>query len=204
VVWADARCNALKGPLDGEEFREGLAERLGLDPTEVVFAGEATPERPATSLQGVRSLQADRSVVRLDPAAGEELTRAWRWLRAALDPRFTKRDLATEVITQHLGDLRARYVGEDEEWPDPLPCLFGKRERSLPTGRRELSRNPKVLRAREHTKVSGELLRWARAGLEYRRRHGQPELTLFEWVSEAFAEKLEREASTYPELSWVS
>jgi 5-methylcytosine-specific restriction endonuclease McrA len=39
LVWADARCNALKGPLDVEEFREGLAERLGLDPAQVVFAG---------------------------------------------------------------------------------------------------------------------------------------------------------------------
>jgi hypothetical protein len=81
LVWADARCNALKGPLDAEEFREGLAERLGLDPTQVVFAGEATPERPATGLQAVRSLQADRSVVRLDPVAGDELNKAWRWLR---------------------------------------------------------------------------------------------------------------------------
>jgi hypothetical protein len=81
LVWADARCNALKGPLDVEEFREGLAERLGLDPTQVVFAGEATPERPATGLQAVRSLPADRSVVRLDPVAGDELNKAWRWLR---------------------------------------------------------------------------------------------------------------------------
>jgi hypothetical protein len=69
LVWADARCNALKGPLDAEEFREGLAERLGLDPAQIVFAGEATLERPATSLQAVRSLQADRSVVRIDPIA---------------------------------------------------------------------------------------------------------------------------------------
>jgi hypothetical protein len=197
LVWADARCNALKGPLDVEEFREGLAERLGLDPAQVVFAGEATPDRPATRLREVRSLQADRSVVRIDPIAGEELNRAWRWLRVALDPRLTKRDVATEAILEHLRELRARYVGEDE-WPDPNLYLFEVEDRPPPTGRRELSRTPRVLQTREHTKVAGELLVWARAALEYRRRHGQPELTLFEWVSEAFAEKLEREASRYP------
>jgi len=197
LVWADARCNALKGPLDVEEFREGLAERLGLDPAQVVFAGEATPQRLATRLQEVRSLQADPSVVRLDPIAGDELSRAWRWLRAALDPRLTKRDVATEAILSHLAELRARCVGEDE-WPDPTLYLFEIEDRPLPTGRRELSRRPKILQAREHTKVAGELLAWARAALEYRRRHGQPELTLFEWVSEAFAEKLEREFSHYP------
>jgi hypothetical protein len=197
LVWADARCNALKGPLDAEEFREGLAERLGLDPTQVVFAGEATPERPATNLATVRSLQADRSVVRIDPIAGDELNKAWRWLRAALDPRVTKREVATEAILTHLAELRARYVGEDD-WPDPALYLFEVEDRPLPTGRRELSRNPRILQAREHTKVAGELLVWARAALEYRRRHGQPELTLFEWVSEAFAEKLERESRRHP------
>ena len=194
MVWADARCNALKGPLDAEEFREGLAERLGVDPAQVVFAGEATPERPATRLHAVRSLQADRSVVRIDPIAGEELNRAWRWLRAAVDPQLTKRDVATEAILAQLAELRARYVGEDE-WPDPNLYLFDVEDRPPPTGRRELSRNPRVLQSREHTKVAGELLVWARAALAYRRRHGQPERTLFEWVSEAFAEKLERESS---------
>src|SRR4051794_986502 len=107
LVWADARCNALKGPLDVEEFRGGRAERLGLDPAQGVFAGEATPQRLATRLQGVRSLQADPSVVRLDPIAGDELSRAWRWLRAALDPRLTKRDVATEAILLTVGALRS-------------------------------------------------------------------------------------------------
>jgi hypothetical protein len=197
LVWADARCNALKGPLDAEEFREGLAERLGLEPAEVVFAGEATLERSATNLGTVRSLQADRSVVRIDPIVGDELNKAWRWLRAALDPRVTKREVATEAILSHLAELRSRYVGEND-WPDPALYLFEVEDRPLPTGRRELSRMPRILQAREHTKVAGELLAWARAALQYRRRHGQPELTLFEWVSEAFAEKLERESTRYP------
>jgi hypothetical protein len=130
LVWADARCNALKGPLDVEEFREGLAERLGVDAAQVVFAGEATPERPATRLHAVRSLQADRSVVRIDPIAGDELNRAWRWLRAALDPQLTRRDVATEAILTHLAELRTRYVGEDE-WPDPNLYLFEVEDRPL-------------------------------------------------------------------------
>ncbi|HEY4589827.1 MAG TPA: hypothetical protein VII86_11410, partial [Thermoanaerobaculia bacterium] len=84
----------------------------------------------------------------------------WRWLRAALDPRLTKRDVATEAILSHLAELRARYVGEDE-WPDPTLYLFEIEDRPLPTGRRELSRRPKILQAREHTKVAGELLAWS-------------------------------------------
>ena len=45
---ACVRCNALKGPLDVEEFREGVAERLGLAAADLVFAGEAARDRPAT------------------------------------------------------------------------------------------------------------------------------------------------------------
>lgn len=64
--------NDLKGPLALEEFREGLAERLGLAVDQLVFAGEATPERPVTqAIHNVRSLAADRSAVRIDPADPE-------------------------------------------------------------------------------------------------------------------------------------
>ena len=86
TVSACAPCNDLKGPLSLEEFRQGLAERIG---TDVVFAGEATPDHAATPLAGrVRSLAGDRSVVRLDPAVGEELQAAWRYLRSTESPEI--------------------------------------------------------------------------------------------------------------------
>lgn len=63
--------------------------------------------------------------------------------------------------------------------PEPALSLFEIEERPLPTGRRELSLTPKVLRERESTKVAGVLLEWARAAVEHRRRCGEPEPQLF-------------------------
>jgi len=114
TVLSCARCNALKGPLNIDEFREGLAERLGVQPSDVVFAGEATTDRPATTaIATVRSLAADRSVVRIDPAVGEGLHRAWRYLRTG-DRGLTRRDLASAGIAAHLDKLRQRLdLGEE-------------------------------------------------------------------------------------------
>ncbi len=50
IVWACAPCNDLKGECDREQYREGIAERLGLSPKAVT---------------AVQSLEADRSVVSL-------------------------------------------------------------------------------------------------------------------------------------------
>jgi HNH endonuclease len=110
TVLACARCNSLKGPLNLEEFREGIAERLGLTSAEVIFAGEATPERPTTGrIVSVRSLAAERSVVRIDPAVGEELHKAWLYLRSISgDSQITRRDLASTGIAEHLDELRER------------------------------------------------------------------------------------------------
>jgi hypothetical protein len=36
--------------------------------------------------------------------------------------------------------------------------------------------------ARQHTKAPGELLDWARAGVEHRRANGEPELQLLDWI----------------------
>jgi hypothetical protein len=89
VVDACASCNHLKGRLTVDEFRRALAVRLGI--AEVTFAGEAG-ERPATPIRSIRSLGADREVVRVDPMAGVRLSRAVRFLRTLGRPGFTAKD----------------------------------------------------------------------------------------------------------------
>jgi hypothetical protein len=96
-----------------------------------------------------------------------------------------------------------RYVG-GSTWPDPAPALFDEpAEPTRFTGRRDLARSPKVLQPREKTSVSGELLDWARAGVEYRREHDEPHLQLVEWVNAAFVAALQADAERlggYPSL----
>lgn len=198
VVDACAHCNDLKGPLDLDEFRQGLGERLGLPAAAVVFFGEATSVRGATPhLRTVRSLGADRSVVRIDPSTGEELQRAWRYLTTSGRGRLTRRELASEAIARHLAGLRGA-LGLGGEWPEPNLTLFETEPRSL-TGRNELSQLPRVAQARQHTKVPGDLLDWARAGVEARRAAGETDLTLVEWMEEAMTAQIRRDAERLPE-----
>jgi hypothetical protein len=202
VVRACAPCNDLKGPLQLNEFRQGVAERLGVEVHSVVFAGEATPERPATpTVQAIRSLEADRSVVRLAPEAKAELEQALRFLRGVISPTLTQRDLATAAVAEHLDGLRARYVGGAQTtWPHPSPSLFDDEDPEASpvlTGRRELGQTPKVTQHREKTSVAGDLLDWARAGVEYRRSHGEPELQLVEWINAAVRAALEADSARF-------
>lgn len=196
TVTSCGRCNALKGPLDIEEFRLGLAERLGIDVAGVVFAGEATDLRPATRIAGIRSLAADRSVTRIDPAVGEELDRAWRYLRATGDSRLSRKELASEGIAAHLDVLREN-LGLGEEWPEANLSLF-ELDRPARTGRNQLAQSARVPMDRQHTKVPGELLDHARAGVEYRRSHGEPDLTLLDWIAEALGAQLAADTERLP------
>jgi hypothetical protein len=108
VVWACAHCNDRKGELGQQQYREGLAERLGMTPDQIVFAGEATAERPMTgAIVTVASLGADRAVVRVAPEVKEQLERACDFLRSILSPMLTQRDLASTGITEYLDQLRA-------------------------------------------------------------------------------------------------
>jgi hypothetical protein len=79
--------NRLKGDRTVQEFRAAVAERLGLEVAEVVFAGEATAERPASSLDGIDTLVDDRDTVRLLPEVGRALRRAVLALRSRGLPR---------------------------------------------------------------------------------------------------------------------
>jgi hypothetical protein len=128
VVEACAPCNHLKGRLTVEEFRRALALRLGVP--EVTFAGEAGEGRPATPIRAVRSLGADREVVRVDPVAGDRLSRAVRFLRTTGRPSLTVKDAATDAIHCWCDDLAARHLEPGEDFPADggAPTLFGSDE----------------------------------------------------------------------------
>ena len=125
IVDACASCNHLKGRLTVDEFRRALAVRLGV--TEVVFAGEAGEGRPATPITSVRSLGADREVVRVDPLAGDRLSRAVRFLRTMGRTGFTAKDAVTEAVHAWCDGLASRYLGPGEDFPADggAPSLFG-------------------------------------------------------------------------------
>lgn len=209
LVRACAPCNDLKGPLQLEEYRQGLAERLGIDTASLVFAGEATAQRPATPMMdAVRSLEADRCVVRLAPTAKLQLEQALRFLRSVLSPTLTQRDLATAAVVEHLDRLRRQYLDDDDatSWPNPAPGLFGDDDEEVPlvTGRRELCRTPKVRQSVEKTSIGGAALDWARAAVQYRRAHGEPDVRLLHVINEAVLRALEADAARSPDFPTLS
>lgn len=162
----------------------------------LVTATSTTPR-----IGSIRSLAADRSVTRIDPDVGEELQRAWRYLRAAGDSQLSRKDLASEAIAGHLDALR-ESLGVREEWPEANLSLF-EMARPARTGRSQLAQGRRVPLDRQHTKVPGELLDHARAAVEYRRARGEADLTLLDWIGNAMAAQLAAEAaqlSDYPSL----
>jgi hypothetical protein len=72
-------------------------------------------------------------------------------------------------------------------------------ERPALTGRNNLSQLPRVPMDRQHTKVPGELLDHPRAGVEYRQAHGEPSLTLLDWIAEAISVALAADAVRFPD-----
>jgi hypothetical protein len=125
VVDACASCNHLKGRLTVDEFCFALAVRLGVP--EVIFAGEAGEGRSATPIRSVRSLGADREVVRVDPLAGERLSRAVRFLRTVGRPGFTAKDAVSDAIHRWCDELATKYLERGEDFPADggAPSLFG-------------------------------------------------------------------------------
>ena len=96
VVRACEPCNHLKGKLTLEEFRAALERRLGV--STVVFAGEATPESPATPIGSVRTLAGTQAVVKLDPVVAERLDRALTWLGRRGRGRLTRKDAVSAAV----------------------------------------------------------------------------------------------------------
>ncbi len=115
--------------------------------------------KPAGRIASVRSLGADQAVVRLDPAVGEELEAAWRYLRSTGRPRVTRRDLASAGIANYLAALRDELV-DGEPWPEPNLTLFDAEERSRVHGRTDLSRTPRVPTPRVCAVWTARFLSW--------------------------------------------
>jgi hypothetical protein len=203
VVDACASCNHLKGRLTVDEFRRALAVRLGVP--EVVFAGEAGEGRPVTPITSVRSLGADREVVRVDPLAGDRLSRAVRFLRTMGRTGFTAKDAATEAVHAWCDALAARYLGPGEDFPADggAPSLFGDdsegQNRILRPG--ELSSTPRVPAAREVTRISGPVLERTRLAVAVLRQREDPDLLLMGLVDAAVLRLVTEVEARYPELS---
>jgi hypothetical protein len=164
VVYACASCNHLKGRLTVDEFRKALAVRLGVP--EVVFAGEAGEGRPATPISSIRSLGADREVVRVDPVAADRLSRAVRFLRTTGRTSLTAKDAVSEAIHRWCDELAGKHLGPGEDFPADggAPSLFGDggEEQSPILQPGELSSTPKVSLPRDVTRISGPVLERAR------------------------------------------
>src|SRR5215213_8089252 len=203
IVDSCASCNHLKGRLTVDEFRRALAVRLGV--TEVVFAGEAGEWRPATPITSVRSLGADREVVRVDPLAGDRLSRAVRLLRRMGKPSLTSKDAVTEAVQRWCDELATKYLKPGEDFPADggAPALFGEDEEEqapiLQPG--ELSSTPKVSVAREVTRISGPVLERARGAVVVLRQREDPDLLLMGFVDAAVLRLAAEVETRYPELS---
>jgi HNH endonuclease len=201
VVDACASCNHLKGRLTVDEFRRALAVRLGVP--EVTFAGEAGEGRPGTPIRSVRSLGADREVVRVDPLAGDRLSRAVRLLRTMGRPGFTAKDAATEAIQRWCDELAAKYLNPGEDFPADggAPSLFGDdggvQSPILQPG--ELSSTPKVSLPRDVTRISGPVLERARKAVAMLRQREDPDLRLMSFVDAAVLRLVAEVERRYPE-----
>jgi hypothetical protein len=203
VVAACASCNHLKGRLTVNEFRRALAVRLGVP--EVTFAGEAGKGRPATAIRSIRSLGADREVVRVDPVAGDRLSRAVRFLRTMGRPNFTAKDAATDAVQRWCDELATKYLDAGEDFPadgGALSLFGGEQEDQSPILQPgELSSTPKVPLPREVTRISGPALGRAREAVAVLRQREDPELLLMSFVDAAVLRLVAEVETRYPELS---
>lgn len=175
--------NRLKGDRTVEEFREALAERLGIEASAVVFAGEAGPERPATPLAGIESLVDERDAVRLLPEAGRALRRAVVTLRSRGLPRVNLTSLASRYIAEGIsrdaerfrGDRLFELAGDDWELPEPAPEAA-------------IELNPaKVVLPRRVVRIDSRLHESLIAAVLFLRTRGRPGLGLVDAVDAAAA-----------------
>ncbi|MFZ0226553.1 MAG: hypothetical protein WAL41_06355 [Mycobacterium sp.] len=198
VVRSCGPCNHLKGKLTLEEFRSALQRRLGADA--VVFAGEARPDLPATTIASVRSLASTPDVVKLDPLTGDRLDRALAWLRAR-GRGVTRKDAVSAAVEAWLDDLAAAELdGADFPEDAVLPFEgFGPEPIFRPG---ETSQTPRSVWDREVTKVDSPVLVQARRAVRFLGRIGHS-TTLVEFVSAAIAARLDTVEQRYPQFGPV-
>jgi hypothetical protein len=177
--------NRLKGDRTMPEFRAALAERLGVDPETVVFAGEATPQRPATNLDDVRSLVDDRDGVRLYHDVGRSLRRAVLMLRGRGLPRVSLTSLASRYVAEGIARDAERFSGDrlfdvagDEEWE--LPPVEPEAELPLDPAKVPIARRVVRIDSRLHESLIATVL--------FLRTQDRPHMSLVDAVDEAAAD----------------
>jgi hypothetical protein len=119
---------------------------------------------PATPIRSIRSLGADREVVRIDPVVGDRLSRAVRFLRTMGWTNLTAKAAATQAIDRWCSDAAAKHLDPGKDFPADggMPTLFEdtELERSVILRPGELSSTPRITQARHVTCISGRC--WSR------------------------------------------
>ena len=196
VVRACLPCNHLKGKLTLEEFRTALELRLGVSP--LVFAGEATPEIPATPIADVRSLAGTQAVVKLDPVVAERLDRALLWLGRRGRGRQTRKDAVSAAVTAWLDDLAASEL-DGADFPADAVLPFEEFEPPPIVRPGEASQTPRQILKREVTKIGAPVLEQARRVVSFLDEVEGP-LRLVDYVTAAVAARNEAVESRHPQL----
>lgn len=195
VVRACKPCNHLKGKLTLEEFRSALERRLGVS-TAVVFAGEATPESPATPITTVRSLASTQVVVKLDPVVAERLDRALTWIARRGRGQLTRKDAVSAAVATWLDELAdAELDGAD--FPSELVLPFKELAPAPIVRAGETSQSPRVVWDRAVTKIAGGVLEQARQAVSFLAGVEGP-MSLVDFITGAVSARLDAVEQRYP------
>jgi hypothetical protein len=132
----------------------------------VVFAGEATPESPATPIASVRTLASTQAVVKLDPVVVERLDRALAWLGRRGRGRLTRKDAVSAAVAAWLDELAdAELDGAD--FPAELVLPFEELAPAPIVRPGEASQTPRVVWDRAVTKIAGGVFEQTRRAVSF-------------------------------------
>ena len=120
IVDSCRACNRLKANRSAEQFRLEIECRLG-EP--VVFAGEASPARPATDITAVRSFAAQTGLVRLPEEVLAQLRATVLALRSAGYVDTTLGSFVADAIAERIVRWQRGELGPDQLGPQ-TPTLF--------------------------------------------------------------------------------
>jgi hypothetical protein len=194
VVRSCKPCNHLKGKLTLEEFRSALELRLGASP--LVFAGEATPESPATPIRSVRSLAGTQAVVKLDPVVADRLDRALIWLQRRGRGRLARKDAVSAAVAGWLDELAdAELDGAD--FPAELVLPFEELASPPIVRPGEASQTPRLVWDRAVTKIAGGVLEQARRAVSFLTGVEGP-TSLVDFITGAVSARLDAVEQRYP------
>ena len=120
IVDSCRACHRLKANRSAAQFRLEIECRLG-EP--VVFAGEASPTRPATDITSVRSFAAQTGLVRLPEQVLAQLRATVLALRGDGYVCTTLGSFAADAIAERIARCQRGELGPDQLGPQ-TPTLF--------------------------------------------------------------------------------